>query len=82
MAHSKLDFCPRPARKETNVPLHKRTKSLLSNYILCAYVCVAIARQFLAFRVSDSRTPQKWTPTALAVPHSKIDTRDNISIDH
>ena len=50
--------------------------------IFCAYVCVAIARQFLAFRVSDSRTPQKWTPTALAVPHSKIDTRDNISIDH
>ena len=23
--HSKLDFCPRPARKETNVPQHKLT---------------------------------------------------------
>ena len=60
----------------------REPKSLLSYYTFCAYVCVAIARQFLAFRVSDSRTPQKWTPTALAVPHSKIDTRDNISIDH
>mgnify|MGYP001471797849 CR=1 FL=1 len=61
----------------------REPKSLLSylhSVPMC--VCVAIARQFLAFRVSDSRTPQKWTPTALAVPHSKIDTRDNISIDH
>ena len=29
--HSTLDFCPRPARKKTNVPLHKRiARSLLS----------------------------------------------------
>ena len=30
-----LDFCLRPARKETNVPLHKKTKSLLSWYTFC-----------------------------------------------
>ena len=26
--HSKLDFYPRPAKKETNVPLNKRSKEL------------------------------------------------------
>ena len=26
--HSTLDFCPRPARKETNDPLHKRSLEL------------------------------------------------------
>ena len=26
--HSILDFCPRPARKEINVPLHKRSQEL------------------------------------------------------
>ena len=31
--HSALDFCPRPARKETNVPNTGEGKSLLSWYI-------------------------------------------------
>ena len=34
--HSTLDLCPRPARKETNAPLHKRNKELtVLIYIMC-----------------------------------------------
>ena len=37
--HSTLDFCPRPARKETNVTLHKngklRGELTVLTYILC-----------------------------------------------
>ena len=34
--HSTFDFCPRPARKKQNVPLHERSKRLLAWYIYCA----------------------------------------------
>ena len=35
--HRTLDFCPRPASKETNVPLHNRSSELIVLiYILCA----------------------------------------------
>ena len=32
-----IDFCTRPVRKETNVPLHKKADKLLFKYIYCDY---------------------------------------------
>ena len=61
--HSTLDFCPTPARKETNVPLHERRQELnVLIYIYCAKGIVYIGDSVGA----HFHVPATWfTPSEL-----------------
>ena len=70
---SKLDFCPRPAMREKNVPLDKRSKQLtVLIYIYCAL------RLVLKMTRLETNLRDRWAPDKPGLPQLILNEGSNL----